>query len=508
MKRAHRFRRSAVLALTLVAALAAGCERAARSPSGDDDVVGDDDDDGATPTPTPFGELCNDALPEGAAVYHVAPDGDDDFGDGSASDPWATITVAVESVPDGSVVLVEPGTYYGRAELDGAFASGILVRSRVPYQARLRHDRTVVTSHSGEGITLEGFDIAHTGDATGDLVVQIADPGVRRITIRNNVLHDSYLNDILKVNNGAADVLVEGNIFYNQEGHDEHIDVNSVTGVTVRGNVFFNDFDGSGRTNANDTGSFVVVKDSNDDVDGVLGASDISIERNVFLNWEGGESSFFVLVGEDGKDYHEAFDVTVENNLLVGNAANPIHGAFGAFGARDVVFRHNTVVGDLPGRAYGIVLYQIGGNPPNDGIALYGNVFADPTGTMFDFSDTPAYETEEFDLTGNLYWNGGDEMPYGAADLLNPDDDPQGLVADPRLPDPSQPPLPRWDPERGRFTDGSATTCEAFARLVDLHAKPLADSPVVDAGDNALAPAVDILGRSRSGAPDRGAYER
>ena len=37
------------------------------------------------------------------------------------------------------------------------------------------------------------------------------------------------------------------NVFYNQSGSDEHIDINSVTDVLVQDNVFFNDFAGSGR---------------------------------------------------------------------------------------------------------------------------------------------------------------------------------------------------------------------------------------------------------------------
>ena len=47
--------------------------------------------------------------------------------------------------------------------------------------------------------------------------------------------------------------LPERNIFYNQTGSDEHIDINSVEDVVVRDNVFFNDFEGSGRGNGNDT---------------------------------------------------------------------------------------------------------------------------------------------------------------------------------------------------------------------------------------------------------------
>ena len=203
-------------------------------------------------------------------VYYVATDGSDTTGDGSAADPWATITHALDSVPDGSTVLVRPGTYSGRVRLRGTFSQGVTVRSEVPYQAQLRNDATVVTCFYGQGITLEGFDIAHNGPGAGALVIQIQDllgpPGgddaTSRITLRDNVIHDSYNNDLLKVNYGARDVLVEGNVFYNQTGSDEHIDANGVTDVVIQDNIFFNDFEGSGRTNGNNTSSFIVIKNS------------------------------------------------------------------------------------------------------------------------------------------------------------------------------------------------------------------------------------------------------
>jgi hypothetical protein len=72
-------------------------------------------------------------------------------------------------------------------------------------------------------------------------------------------MHDSYNNDILKINNGAAQITVEGNMFYNQTGSDEHIDVNSVTDIVIQDNIFFNDFAGSGRSNENDTSRPVAI---------------------------------------------------------------------------------------------------------------------------------------------------------------------------------------------------------------------------------------------------------
>jgi hypothetical protein len=459
------------------------------------------------------------AAAQSACEYWVAPPPQGSNAQpGTFAQPWATLDHASAAVLASGrancTVVFKDGVYHGSHSLYERFATPTTFRAANRYRATLQYSGTVLRLFGARNMVFEGFELRHSGAGAGGLVVQAQMDGVswtEDVVFRDNVMHDSFNNDILKINNGARRVTVEGNVFYNQSGSDEHIDVNSVTDVVIQDNIFFNDFAGSGRVNANDTSGFIVIKDSNAGDDGQLGSERITVRRNVFLNWEGSSGSNFVLVGEDGQPFFEARDVLVENNLMIGNAANDMRAPFGVKGASDVVFRSNTVVGDLPALAYAFRLNQEGQNPVNENVAFYNNVWSDPTGTMGavaggganDFSDGMSSETTGLVLASNLYWNGGAAIPAG--DQVNPNvDDADRIVGNPRLTSPPAVVLPRWTGDS--FASGSATIRQEFRRLVHLYgALPLA-SPAVDTALPAAAPADDILGRLRL-APDRGAYE-
>lgn len=461
--------------------------------------------------PPPPPRNCASAVTPTGQVFYVAPNGSDSAA-GSATAPWATINKAVETVPDGATILVKDGTYTGLVRLDRRFTTGITVRAETAYGAKLRNNGIVIRAYSGKQITLEGFDIAHTGAGASTLVVHIqADDLAARtsyITLRNNVIHDSYNNDIIKLNNGAEHVTIEGNAFYNQSGSDEHIDINSVRDCVVQDNIFFNDFAGSGRTNGNDTSAYVVVKDSNANDDGILGAQRIQIRRNVFLNWQGNSNYGFIQIGEDGTANFEASEIVVENNLLIGNSSVPMRSPFATQGVQGVVFRHNTVVGNFPGpntAGFAARLYTAGDNQANQNIQFFNNIWSDPTGTMNRFSVSPTGETTTFTLRHNLYWNGGKPLPSGNGDVVNVSADPESVVADPGLADHAAIVVPRLNGTK--FADGSTSLCQAFEKLV-TYGSPPAGSKAIDAADAAQSPNHDILRRPRTGAKtDLGAVE-
>jgi len=57
-------------------------------------------------------------------------------------------------------------------------------------------------------------------------LLPFSDPA-KNMTIRNNVFHDSYNNGILKINNGANNIVIEGNMIYNLGNYHQHIAVTS-----------------------------------------------------------------------------------------------------------------------------------------------------------------------------------------------------------------------------------------------------------------------------------------
>jgi hypothetical protein len=449
-------------------------------------------------------------------AYYVAADGSDQTGDGSKGNPWATINYAVKAVNDGDTIIVRPGTYQGQIDLRRHFDKGVTIQAEIPYQTRLRHNDAIIACYFCRGITVSGMDISHNGPGAERYLVQIQDvldngTGGRNVTLRNNILHDSYNNDILKINNGAQDVLIEGNIFYNQSNLDEHIDITSAFNITIQDNIFFNDFEGSGRPNYNNTAGFILMKDVDGNDDGNLGAHDINIRRNIFLNWAGNDGDGFITMGDNSvHTYYHAYNIFIENNLMLGNETNIIHAALKIVGSRDVIFRNNTVVGNLPAQSFAFRLTS--GNLLNKRIQFYNNIWADPTGTMGEESGGwPRFSrsdmTESFSLENNLYWNGDQTIPSDVAEPINYTDDAARIVSDPRLPtDQSSIVVPRWQAANGRFADGSTTIREAFVRLAETYGKLGTGSPAINAAEPGYAPGNDLLGNPRI-TPDVGAVE-
>ena len=395
-----------------------------------------------------------------------------------------------------ATVIVRNGSY-PRLTISRKFTKPVVFRAENDYQARLKSADVVILTYYATNIEFSGFDISRSS-SSNPLAIHIA--GGSNITLCNNIIHESYNNDLLKINEGARNIMIIGNVFRNQQGTaGQHIDVNGCTDVLIRENIFFNDGSAAG-VNVSDTHGFVVVKNS-----GRLAESRrTSVTGNIFLNFQGGAGSNFVLAGEDGYTIHEAQEIVVENNLLIGNSSVPMRAPFGVKGGRDIVFRNNTITGDLPGNAFGMRLNREGSNPYNQNIVFGNNIWSDPAGTMGDFSDGTPTESVDVVLRNNLYWNGGQPIPADP-DILNFSNDIQGLQGNPLLPSPTGITLPNW--QGTRFASGSATIRQEFERLARGYAKLGAGSPALARSNPTEAPEHDILDAVRDASADLGAME-
>jgi hypothetical protein len=155
-----------------------------------------------------------------ATTYYVATSGSDASGDGSAGNPWATISHAdASSLAPGDVVMVQAGTY------PQASAAGVVLQSSAGTQASpisyIANGKVVIDQSAFpganygiqvhvSGITLSGFEIEHAAHA-----IYINSVGYCLVT--NCLVHDSQPNvDSSGVFfNSAWNSTVEKSVMYN-----------------------------------------------------------------------------------------------------------------------------------------------------------------------------------------------------------------------------------------------------------------------------------------------------
>jgi hypothetical protein len=452
-----------------------------------------------------------------AGTYYLSPTGSDTAGDGSAAHPWKTIRHATDVVPDnGSTILLKDGVYVGTQSLGRTFAQTCTIKAENPYGARLQSpaDSTrAFNCYNGANARFEGLNIFGSGSTGSEFLIHLSNSTTHNLAFENCFIHDSYNNDIVKINSQAHDITFRRCVLYNQPTNgDEHFDINTVTDVTLEGNIFLNDFAGSGRVNQNTTHPYVVIKNSSTSLPNFT--KRINVRQNVFVNWQGASDQSYLLLGEDGMPFWEAQDVMIENNLFAFNSPNSMPGALMLKGGlKNITFRSNTIVGHpVGGSAYAVRMNKEGSNGNSQDFYFYNNIWSDPSGGMVDFSDgSKADVNGDLVLRKNLYWNGGKAIPADAGSVFDPDapgnDDPAGVFADPKLGNPAGMTIPHWDAATGKFLSGTTSIEAEFQRLVNLYAGLSAGNPAIDMADPAHAPTTDILGRPRDSAADIGAFE-
>ena len=456
-----------------------------------------------------------------AETFYASPNGTTD-GDGSLDNPWP-VNHAISQLDDGDTLLLMDGLYQGRVSTSRSFNDWVTIRAEHPYRAKLTNVQngapalSIYTQGSAK-IIVDGFVISNRHPSyvcsgrEPEFLVHFQD--AQDVIFRNNIVFGNNApgtcNELIKINRGGdphypKNIQITGNVIYDHANAGGADMIDSVRGgeLDITENIFF-------ARNADQAQSFITLKRQVDAQS--LGITPRSprhnVSRNVFLNWDGKTDQAFIQLGEDGYAEVMISDALIENNLIIGNSSRNIAGAFQFKGVKNITVRANTVVGDLPGGAYGFRIGTEENNLPVEDIFIYNNIFSDPTGTMGNrFINTYGdVVINSIALDNNLYWNDGSSLP--TTESPAPADDAGRVVGDPLLEiNHGGLVLPVWDENAHSFPSGSTTIREEFERLVNTYGAIGEGSPAQGAADPARMPPDDILGNARDADPDIGAFE-
>ncbi len=463
-----------------------------------------------------------------ADTFFVAPTetGGNDSNDGSAQTPWATIDHGLTRIQGGDEIVVRDGIYEGAIYHAGGFSDWITVRAEHPYRAKLTNATAggtvlFLATKGPAKIIVEGFLLSNAHPSytcpngrEANFVVHIEN--AQDVVFRNNIVFGNNApgtcNELLKINRGGDDqypknIQIQGNLFYDHAnaGGADMIDSVRPGELDILDNIFF-------ARDAPEAQSFITLKrqiDPSTVAGGITPRSPrFKIYRNVFLNYSGKTDQAFIQLGEDGYAEVMISDALIENNLLIGNSPHSMAAPFQLKGVRNITVRANTVVGDLPGSAYGLRIGTEVNNLQVRDIAITNNIWSDASGTMGDrFINTyNDVDISTIVLDNNQFWNGGNPLP--STESPPPSADQHRVEADPLLANvPSDILLPVWDEQQHVFPSGNNTIRQELQRLVEAYAAIAETSPAVNAAAPGQMPADDILGRIRDANPDIGAFE-
>lgn len=267
-------------------------------------------------------------------TYYVAPTGSDVNGDGSASNPWATIQHAADSVEPGTTVRVMQGDYAEAivSKISGTAAARIRFVSDTPWAAKIRSIGTeIVWENRGNNVDIEGFDIS-SDDA--------------RIGIAN------FSN--------LGYVRIVGNHVHNFPG----------TGCTSQGGAGILQDYYYGEINSDTIGNVVDH----------IGPSGCNLVHGIYHSTKGGAIQNNIVNNVSGwgiHTWHAATEVTIANNLVFENGSGGIvigaGDSPGGVTADHFIVSNNIVIDN----GYGIIEYgQTGINNQYLNNLVYGNLYS------------------------------------------------------------------------------------------------------------------------------------
>lgn len=133
------------------------------------------------------------------ATYYVSKSGNDTSGTGTATNPWATLQKAANTVGSGDTVRVAAGTYDERVTIPATKSGTATARTRFVADGKVVVSRGIVVASNYTDLT--GFEITGSTALGGDQTGQL------HVTGDYNVLDKFYIHD---TNSGSAIVVYSG----------------------------------------------------------------------------------------------------------------------------------------------------------------------------------------------------------------------------------------------------------------------------------------------------------
>jgi len=368
--------------------------------------------------------LCGGAF---AADIFVATNGNDTTGNGSISNPYATLTKATTVAVAGDTIQVRAGAYvqhlYWDVGGDGAPGAYITIQA---------YDGDLTASFVGESgaantIDLEnrhyakviGLDIAATQNQAYYCVKM---SGCQYVELKRCALHDSGNGDVVKGNQGDY-YLIEDNEIYrpggdNPSGNNQGIDA----GVDVDYGVFRNNY----------------IHDFPDMAYYSKGGSEYVIaEGNIVYNqdpaWPGPAVGFGQQTDSKYMDgaLYQTYYMVQRNNIFTTCPG----GAIGTYSCYHGYLYNNTMRNCGTASAnLGIICTRItgrGDKASTNGFYVYNNVFLDTRGEMPTVYRYHSGDYSDYQHDYNNFYNNGNPIP--SAGMFDPNLEPNSTFGNPNL---------------------------------------------------------------------------
>lgn len=361
-----------------------------------------------------------------AATFYVSNTGNDNTGNGSFAQPFASLPRAIEEANPNDVIELRGGTYFS-------------------FEIRINKNNLTIRSYPGEYATLIAFtdneEVAsclwyNDPETTGGLLENLeivggyyyglkfesnwdwdnsvpyaSRRGVSNITVRNCHIHHTG-RDGIKLTPACNNITIENcQISYTGTGpgaaadyNAEGIDNVNANNMTVR-NCYIHHTATTG----------IYVKG---------GGRNCLIENNTIE--DAGEGGIYLGFYTDAEwfdtdfnpDYYENINGRVINNYII----NTQHAGIGLFGAKDAKVWHNTVINAAQTDVYAALMLapsdvwvsdSYTATPPNLNVSIQNNIF-----TQLAAATMPMVRVREDALSGSVQWSNNLYYKNGSAPVF------------------------------------------------------------------------------------------